>query len=169
MQGWVAYRTRKDRKLALDLRPAHLREAGQVPHPGQGDRHLRQRHLAGLRRGGEVAHGQSRYQHTTRISRRSPTAGRGREPDVHPRQRRTPRPAGASRSPAAGRAVCCLCTRSATAVDAWRDGGYQGARRSRAGLFAYWFDEDHEVAGFRRAIPLLLLPAGGDRDAGLAG
>ena len=31
MQGWVAYRTRKERNAAARLRPAHLREAGQVP------------------------------------------------------------------------------------------------------------------------------------------
>lgn len=45
MQGWVAYRTRKDRTLPpTHLRCTHLREGRQVPHPGQGDRHFRQRH-----------------------------------------------------------------------------------------------------------------------------
>ena len=34
------------------------------------------------------------------------------------------------------------------AVDAWRDGGYAGASEVARRLFAYWFDEDHEVAGF---------------------
>ncbi len=45
MQGWVAYRTRKERKLPLgsDRTPTRSR-AGTGPR--QGDRHLRQRHLA---------------------------------------------------------------------------------------------------------------------------
>ena len=34
------------------------------------------------------------------------------------------------------------------AVDAWRAGGYQGASDVTRRLFEYWFDEDHEVAGF---------------------
>ena len=34
------------------------------------------------------------------------------------------------------------------AVDAWRDGGYQGASDITSRLFEYWFEEDHEVAGF---------------------
>ncbi len=34
------------------------------------------------------------------------------------------------------------------AVDSWRDGGYAGASEVTRRLFAYWFDEDHEVAGF---------------------
>ena len=33
-------------------------------------------------------------------------------------------------------------------VDAWRDAGYAGASQITRRLFAYWFDEDHEVAGF---------------------
>ena len=52
MQGWVTYRTRKDRTLALASRPTHLREARPVSGAGQGDRHLRQRHVARLRRRG---------------------------------------------------------------------------------------------------------------------
>ena len=35
-----------------------------------------------------------------------------------------------------------------TAVDAWRDTGYAGASEVTRRLFAYWFDEDHEVDGF---------------------
>ena len=34
------------------------------------------------------------------------------------------------------------------AVDAGRDGGYAGASEVTRRLFAYWFDEGHEVAGF---------------------
>ncbi len=34
------------------------------------------------------------------------------------------------------------------AVDAWRDGGYPGASEVTRRLFEYWFEEDHEVAGF---------------------
>ena len=34
------------------------------------------------------------------------------------------------------------------AVDAWRAGGYEGASEVTRRLFEYWFDEDHEVAGF---------------------
>ena len=34
------------------------------------------------------------------------------------------------------------------AVDAWREGGYQGASEVTRRLFEYWFDEDHEVPGF---------------------
>ena len=35
-------------------------------------------------------------------------------------------------------------------VDAWRDAGYAGASQITRRLFAFWFDEDHEVAGFDR-------------------
>ena len=34
------------------------------------------------------------------------------------------------------------------AVDAWREGGYPGASDVTRRLFAYWFEEDHEVPGF---------------------
>lgn len=34
------------------------------------------------------------------------------------------------------------------AVDAWRDGSYPGASEVTRRLFEYWFEEDHEVAGF---------------------
>ncbi len=34
------------------------------------------------------------------------------------------------------------------AVDEWRDQGYPGASEVTRRLFAYWFDEDHEVANF---------------------
>ena len=63
------------------------------------------------------------------------------------------------------------------AVDAWRDGGYAGASEVTRRLFAYWFDEDHEVAGFdapfryhfcqREAIETLvwLVEIAGQRDA----
>ena len=33
-------------------------------------------------------------------------------------------------------------------VDAWRDGGYPGASEVTQRLFAYWFQEDHDVPGF---------------------
>ena len=35
-----------------------------------------------------------------------------------------------------------------TAVDAWRKSGYPGASEVTLRLFAYWFDEDHDVPGF---------------------
>ena len=35
-----------------------------------------------------------------------------------------------------------------TAVDRWREDGYTGASDVTQRLFAYWFEEDHEVAGF---------------------
>ena len=35
-----------------------------------------------------------------------------------------------------------------TAVDAWRKSGYPGASGVTQRLFAYWFDEDHDVPGF---------------------
>ena len=35
-----------------------------------------------------------------------------------------------------------------SAVDRWRDAGYPGASDVTRRLFAYWFEEDHEVAGF---------------------
>ena len=35
-----------------------------------------------------------------------------------------------------------------TAVDRWRADGYPGASDVTRRLFAYWFEEDHEVAGF---------------------
>jgi len=34
------------------------------------------------------------------------------------------------------------------AVGQWRDDGYPGASEVTRRLFAYWFDEDHEVTGF---------------------
>ena len=34
------------------------------------------------------------------------------------------------------------------AVDAWRESGYAGASEVTQRLFAYWFEEDHEVPGF---------------------
>ena len=34
-----------------------------------------------------------------------------------------------------------------TAVDAWRDAGYEGASEVTRRLFDYWFDEDHAVPG----------------------
>ena len=63
------------------------------------------------------------------------------------------------------------------AVDAWRGGGYADASEVTRRLFAYWFDEDHEVAGFdapfryyfcqREAIETLvwLVEIAGQRDA----
>ena len=33
------------------------------------------------------------------------------------------------------------------AVDAWREGGYEGASEVTRRLFEYWFEEDHEVPG----------------------
>lgn len=62
------------------------------------------------------------------------------------------------------------------AVDAWRDGGYEGASEVTRRLLDYWFDEDHEVAGFgvpfryyfcqREAIETLmwLVEIAGERD-----
>ena len=41
-----------------------------------------------------------------------------------------------------------LVTKIRAAVDAWRTGGYEGASEVTRRLFEYWFDEDHEVAGF---------------------
>jgi len=35
-----------------------------------------------------------------------------------------------------------------SAVDDWRDQGYPDASEVTRRLFEYWFDEDHEVAGF---------------------
>src|SRR3989475_1453531 len=34
------------------------------------------------------------------------------------------------------------------AVDAWRDGGYEGASDVTRRLFEYWFENDHEISGF---------------------
>ena len=62
-------------------------------------------------------------------------------------------------------------------VDAWRDGGYPGASEVTQRLFAYWFQEDHDVPGFpapfryyfcqREAIETLvwLVEVAGQRDA----
>ncbi len=41
-----------------------------------------------------------------------------------------------------------LITKIRAAVDAWREQGYQGASNVTRRLFEYWFDEDHDVAGF---------------------
>jgi len=41
-----------------------------------------------------------------------------------------------------------LITKIRVVVDAWRDQGYPGASEVARRLFAYWFDEDHDVAGF---------------------
>lgn len=63
------------------------------------------------------------------------------------------------------------------AVDAWREQGYPGASDVTRRLFGYWFDEDHDVAGFavpfryyfcqREAIETLvwLVEIAGERDA----
>lgn len=63
------------------------------------------------------------------------------------------------------------------AVDAWRAGGYPGASEVTRRLFEYWFEEDHEVAGFdvplryhfcqREAVETLswLVEISGTRDA----
>lgn len=63
------------------------------------------------------------------------------------------------------------------AVDAWRDGGYQGASDVTRRLFEYWFEEDHEVPGLgvpfryyfcqREAMETLawLVEIAGQRDA----
>lgn len=63
------------------------------------------------------------------------------------------------------------------AVDAWRDGGYEGASDITRRLFEYWFEEEHEVPGFgvplryyfcqREAIETLawLVEIAGQRDA----
>ena len=52
--GWP---TARERIVSSRSTPgAQLREAGQVPHPGQGDRHLRQRHQPPRPLGGEVSH-----------------------------------------------------------------------------------------------------------------
>ena len=62
-------------------------------------------------------------------------------------------------------------------VDAWRESGYAGASEVTQRLFAYWFDEDHDVPGFaapfryyfcqREAIETLvwLIEVAGQRDA----
>ena len=41
-----------------------------------------------------------------------------------------------------------LTSKIRASVDAWRDGGYAGASSVTRRLLGYWFDEDHEVAGF---------------------
>jgi len=63
------------------------------------------------------------------------------------------------------------------AVDDWRDAGYEGASEVTRRLFEYWFEEDHEIAGFdvpfryyfcqREAIETLvwLVEIAGQRDA----
>ena len=43
---------------------------------------------------------------------------------------------------------CHLCREMRAVVDAWRDGGYEGASEVARRLFEYWFDEDHDVPGF---------------------
>ena len=62
-------------------------------------------------------------------------------------------------------------------VDAWRDGGYEGASEVTRRLFEYWFEEDHAVPGYdvpfryyfcqREAIETLawLVEVAGQRDA----
>ena len=35
-----------------------------------------------------------------------------------------------------------------TAVDHWREDGYPGASEVTQRLFAYWFEEDHEITDF---------------------
>ena len=41
-----------------------------------------------------------------------------------------------------------LVSKIRAAVDAWREGGYQGASEVTKRLFDYWFEEDHEVPAF---------------------
>ena len=177
MQGWVAYRTRKERKLPLDLRPAHLREAGQVPHPRQGDRHLRQRHLAGLRRGGEVAMAKAVIAYDKDLPE-IPGRRPWEKPTSYPGEgRRGADGLAGGRRPAAARAGCCWSRRSAPRWMPGATAGYPGASDVTRRLFEYWFEEDHEVAGFpvpfryyfcqREAIETLvwLVEIAGQRDA----
>lgn len=70
-----------------------------------------------------------------------------------------------------------LISKIRAAVDAWRDGGYQGASEVTGRLFEYWFEEDHAVPGYdvpfryyfcqREAIETLvwLVEVAGQRDA----
>ena len=70
-----------------------------------------------------------------------------------------------------------LVPRIRAEVNAWRESGYAGASVVTQRLFAYWFDEDHEVPGFaapfryyfcqREAIETLvwLSEVAGERDA----
>ena len=50
----------------------------------------------------------------------------------------------------AGRRPCqlLLIPKIRDEVDAWRDGGYEGASAVTRRLFEYWFEEDHAVTGF---------------------
>ncbi len=61
---------------------------------------------------------------------------------------RLPPPAGGWTHPAARPSRPLLVPKIHDAVDAWRDGGYADASDVTRCLFAYWFDEDHEIAGF---------------------
>jgi len=45
-----------------------------------------------------------------------------------------------------------LISKLRNAVDAWRNGGYEGASEPTKRLFGYWFDEEHEVPGFSGAF-----------------
>lgn len=70
-----------------------------------------------------------------------------------------------------------LVSKIRAAVDTWRENGYPGASDISRRLFEYWFEEDHEVAGFsvpfryhfcqREAIETLvwLVEIAGQRDA----
>ena len=55
MQGWVAYRTRKERKLPLASDRHTYERAGAYRVLVKVDRHLRQRYVTGVRPGGAVA------------------------------------------------------------------------------------------------------------------
>src|SRR5262245_53833506 len=41
-----------------------------------------------------------------------------------------------------------LVSKIRAAVDLWRETRYEGASQVTRRLFEYWFDEDHEIAGF---------------------
>ena len=176
MQGWVTYRTRKERKLPLNSDTHAYEKTGQVPHPRQGDRHLRQRHLAGLRRGGEVVMAEAVIAYDKDLPEIP-----GRRPWEKPTSYLIKDDAAetgwrvdeSSRRPSR----LLLVPKIRAAVDAWREGGYKGASTVTRRLFEYWFEEDHEVPGFgvpfryyfcqREGIETLvwLVEVNGQRDA----
>ena len=144
MQGWVTYRTRKDRTLALTSDPHTYEKPGKY-RVFVKVVDISERYLAGLRSGGEVAMAKSSLP-TTDLPE-IPGAARGRsQPPFSSRTQSTERLAEDTSGRRPSRLL--LIQKLRAAVDHWRDEGYPGASDVTRRLFEYWFEEDHEVAGF---------------------
>jgi hypothetical protein len=147
MQGWVAYRTRKERKLPLSS-DAHTYEM-----PGKHRILVKVIDIFGndtsqtLRLGGKVVMPKAVIAYDKDLPEIP-----GRRPWEKPTSYLVKDDAAATgwRVQESGRrpSRLLLVSKIRMAVDAWRKRGYEGASEVASRLFEYWFDEDHEVPSF---------------------